>query len=192
MGGLKEDDLPKCGVVGVHPSALGVVTAVQVSEAVRLIVGQTPTLLNRLFYIDLGDMKFYTLKLHVREDCPVCSAQPKGKPDPIEDNLFEETCARDGRRNFIISPKKRVEIDLDKLSVLLDNEGYPIQSSGLLGITFEQIDHVTTSILKSGVMIVQTPPNLTKDMKEDVMSTYEAILIDGLGLSRDILPEVED
>ncbi len=74
----------------------------------------------------------------------------------------------------------------------MDKKGFPIQSSGLLGITFEQIDDITTSILKSGVMIVQTPPSLTRDMKEDVMATYETILIDGLGLSRDILPEVED
>ena len=192
MGGLKEDDLPKCGVVGVHPSVLGIVTAVQVFEVVRLIVGQEPTLLNKLFYIDLGDMKFHTLKLSIREDCPVCSAQPKRNPDLIEDKLFEETCARDGRRNFVISPKKRVEIDLEKLSPILDKKGFPIQSSGLLGITFEQLDDITTSILKSGVMIVQTPPSLTRDMKEDVMATYETILIDGLGLSRDILPEVED
>ena len=191
MGGLKEDDLPKCGVVGVHTSVLGIVTAVQVFEAVRLIVGQAPTLLNKLFYIDLGDMKFYTLKLSTREDCPVCSAQPKRDPNPLEDKLFEETCARDGRRNFVISPKKRVEIDLKKLSPILDKKGFPIQSSGLLGITFEQLDDVTTSILKSGVMIVQTPPSLTRDMKEDVMATYETILIDSLGLSRDILPDVE-
>ncbi len=27
MGGIKDDDLPKCGVVGVHPSVLGIVTA---------------------------------------------------------------------------------------------------------------------------------------------------------------------
>ena len=191
MGGLKEDDLPKCGVVGVHTSVLGIVTAVQVFEAVRLIVGQAPTLLNKLFYIDLGDMKFYTLKLSTREDCPVCSAQPKRDLNPLEDKLFEETCARDGRRNFVISPKKRVEIDLKKLSPILDKKGFPIQSSGLLGITFEQLDDVTTSILKSGVMIVQTPPSLTRDMKEDVMATYETILIDSLGLSRDILPDVE-
>jgi adenylyltransferase/sulfurtransferase len=191
MGGLKEDDLPKCGVVGVHPSVLGVVTAVQVFEAVRLIVGQAPTLLNTLFYIDLGDMKFHTFKLSSREDCPVCSAQPKSKPERIEDNLFEETCARDGRRNFIISPKKRVDIDLKKLSSILDKKGFPVQSSGLLGITFEQFDDITTSILKSGVMIVQTPPSLTRNMKEEVMATYETILIDGLGLSRDILPDVE-
>ncbi len=192
MGGLKEDDLPKCGVVGVHPSVLGIVTAVQVFEAVRLLVGREPTLLNKLFYIDLGDMKFHTLKLSAREDCQVCGAHPKRAPDPIEDKFFEETCARDGRRNFVISPKKRIEIDLEKVPMILDEKGFPLQSSGLLGITFEQTDNITTSLLKSGVMIVQTPPGLTRDMKKDVLETYEAILVDGLGLSRDILPEVED
>lgn len=192
MGGLREADLPKCGVVGVHPSVLGIVTAVQVFEAIRLIVGQEPTLLNKLFYVDLGDMKFYTLKLSVREDCLVCSAHPKRAPEPVEDNLFEETCARDGRRNFVLSPKKRIEIELEKVPKVLGEKGFPLQSSGPLGVTFEQTDNITTSLLKSGVMIVQTPPNLTKDMKEDLLATYEAILIDGLGFSRDILPDIMD
>jgi molybdopterin/thiamine biosynthesis adenylyltransferase len=191
MGGLKEDDLPKCGVVGVHPSVLGIVTAVQVFEAIRLLTGQEPTLLNKLFYIDLGDMKFHTLKLAVREDCPVCGAQPNRVPAPVEDKLFEETCARDGRRNFVISPRKRIDINLKKVPPILGEKRFPIQSSGLLGITFEQPGDITTSLLKSGVMIVQTPPSLTKDMREDVMKTYEVLLVDGLGLSRDILPEVE-
>ena len=134
-------------------------------------------------------MKFHTLKLSVREDCPVCGSQTNRIPDPLEDNLFEETCARDGRRNFVISPRKRFEIDLEKVPPILDKEGFPIQSSGPLGITFEQPGDITTSLLKSGVMIVQTPPSLTKEMKEDVLETYEALLVDGLGLSRDILPE---
>jgi molybdopterin/thiamine biosynthesis adenylyltransferase len=191
MGGLKEDDLPKCGVVGVHPSVIGIVTAVQVFEAIRLLTGREPTLLNKLFYVDLGDMKFHTLKLSVREDCPVCGSQPNGIPTPLEDKLFEETCARDGRRNFVISPRKRLEIDLEKVPSILDKQGFSIHSSGLLGITFEQPGGITTSLLKSGVMIVQTPPSLTKEMKEDVLETYEAVLVDGLGFTRDILPEVE-
>lgn len=192
MGGLKEDDLPKCGVVGVHPSVLGIVTSVQVFEAVRLIAGHEPKLMNKLFYTDLGDMKFYTLKLSARKDCKVCSTPTTMNPDPIEDYLFEETCARDGRRNFVVSPKKRVEIDLKKLPPILEKKGFSIQSSGPLGITFNQMDDITTSILKSGIMIVQTPPSLTRDMKEDVMASYETILIDGLGLSPDILPHMED
>ena len=33
MPGLKDEDLPVCGVVGVHPSILGIVSSAQVSEA---------------------------------------------------------------------------------------------------------------------------------------------------------------
>lgn len=189
MSGLKDDDLPKCGVVGVHPSALGIVTAVQVSEAVRLLIGKEPKLLNKLLYIDLRDMKFQTFKMRKLEDCLVCGARPVVPPGPLADKFFEETCARDGRRNFIISPKKRIEIDLDQLSLLLSKRSFPIKTSGMFGITFEQSDDVLTSILKSGTMIVQTSPKLERNPKDDVLETYRSILIDGLGLPNDILPE---
>jgi molybdopterin/thiamine biosynthesis adenylyltransferase len=190
MPGLKGDDLPKCGVVGVHPSVLGIVTAVQVSEAVRLIVGQEPKLMNRLLYIDLRDMKFDMLKLSTVESCPVCGAMSKGSPEPIEEKLFEETCARDGRRNFIISPKSRVEIDLDELVRVLKGRGFPIKRSGMFGITFEQSQEVITCILKSGTMIAQTSPTVKNDPRVEIFKTYRSILVDGLGLSRAILPEI--
>jgi adenylyltransferase/sulfurtransferase len=189
MPGLKNDDLPKCGVVGVHPAALGIVTAVQVFEAVRLLVGQEPQLLNKLLYIDLGDMEFRKMDLATRENCPVCNARNKDLPEPIADKLFEETCARDGRRNFIISPKKRVELNIDQLRNLLSERGLRIKSSGSFGITFEQSVDVTTSILKSGTMIVQTSPKVKNDQKHDVLETYKSLLIDGLGLPHGILPK---
>lgn len=190
MPGLRHDDLPKCGVLGVHPSVLGVVTAVQTSEAVRLLTGREPKLLNRLMYINLREMEFDAIDLAAREDCPVCGVRRKGAPEPIPDRLFEETCARDGRRNFIISPKGRIEIDLDRLRVILGERGFRVETSGIFGITFEQSRDVITSILKSGVMIVQTSPRLKGSPKDDVFETYKSILVDGLGLSHAILPDV--
>jgi adenylyltransferase/sulfurtransferase len=188
MAGLKDDDLPKCGVVGVHPSVLGIVTAVQASEAVRIIIGQEPKLLNKLLYIDLGGMNFHTMTLASLEDCPICSVSTNGSPQPLVDKLFEETCARDGRRNFIISPKKRIEINLEKLRSVLNDKGFRVKTDGVFGITFDQHDDLTISILKSGTMIVQVPPNLRDHPKEEVLETYESILVDGLGLSKAILP----
>ena len=188
MPGLKNDDLPKCGVVGVHPSILGIVTAVQVSEAIRLITGQVPKLLRKLLYIDLGDMKFNTMTLVNREHCPVCGTNSTELTSPLVDKFYEETCARDGRRNFIISPKKRIEINLDELRRILAEKGFRTKTSGLLGIRFEQSEGVITSILKSGTMIVQTPPGLEDNQREDVLETYESILVDTLGFSKAILP----
>ena len=119
MPGLKDEDLPVCGVVGVHPSVIGMVSSVQVSEAVRLIIGQKPKLYNRLLYIDLREFEFNILEMQSVDNCKVCGAQPDGPPEEITDRFFEETCARDGRRNFVLSPNQRINIDLDKLKKLL-------------------------------------------------------------------------
>ena len=190
MRGVKDNDLPKCGVVGVHPSILGIVTALQVSEAVRLIVGQEPKLVNKLLYIDLRDMRFDMLKLARRENCPVCGVRPDGLLAPFPDKFFDETCARDGRRTFMISPRVRIEIELEQLRRLLSERGFPIKVSGMLGITFEQSDDIIISILKSGIMILQTSPTLESDLKDDIFATYKSILVDGLGLSQAILPDL--
>jgi adenylyltransferase/sulfurtransferase len=190
MPGLTEDDLPKCGVVGVHPSVLGIITAVQVSEAVRILTVQEPKLINKLLYVDLREMEFQTLNLAAMEDCPVCGTRPKGRPSPIADELFEESCARDGRRNFIISPKQKIEIDVDSLEVTLNKKGYRRKTSGSFGMTFEQSKDVTVSILKSGIMIVQTSPQLEGDLKRDILEIYSSILVGDLGLSSDIVPDV--
>jgi adenylyltransferase/sulfurtransferase len=187
MPGLREDDLPKCGVVGVHPSVLGIVTAIQVSEAVRLIIGQEPRLTNKLLYADLRDMQFHTLNLSSLENCPVCSANPSGPPEPIADELFEETCARDGRRNFIISPQKRISINLEHLAKILGEAGYDTKISGSLGVTFEISNDITACILKSGIMIVQTTPKFEGDLKEHMLKIYTSLLIETMGLSGDIL-----
>ena len=189
MRGVKDEDLPKCGVVGVHPSIIGLVTALQVSEAVRLIVGQEPKLLNKLLYVDLRDMQFDMLKLATREDCPVCGVRPDGLRAPFPDKFFEETCARDGRRTFIISPKERIEINLERLRKLLGEKGFPMKTSGLLGITFKQSEDITISILTSGIMVAKTSPKLKGHPKDEVLVIYKSILIDGLGLSPAILPE---
>ena len=190
MPGLKEDDLPKCGVVGVHPSILGMITSMQVFEAVRLLVGQKPKLFNKLLYIDLEDLKFHTINLSPVENCPVCGASPTDLPEPIEDKFFEETCARDGQRNFVVSPRGSVELNQDQLRTIIIEKGYQIRKTGAFGIAFEQSDGISTSILKSGVMIVQASPKLDDNLKDDVLETYRAILIDGMGLPAAIISDV--
>ena len=190
MPGLKDDDLPKCAVVGVHPSVLGIVTAMQVFEAIRLLIGKEPKLLNRLLYIDLRDVKFHTFEIRPLETCPVCGINPKGSPEPLRDKFFEETCARDGRRNFIISPKMGTEIDFEQLRRILNEKGFRIKTSGIFGITFERSDDVIASILKNGTMIVQTSPKLKNNPRDDIFEIYRSIIVDGLGLSHDLLPEI--
>ncbi len=191
MPGLKDEDLPVCGVVGVHPSVLGMVSSVQVSEAVRLVIGQEPKLFNKLLYIDLRELEFNVLDMQAVDSCRVCGTQPDGLPEEIADRLFEETCARDGRRNFVLSPKDRITIDLKKLGTLLKKRRFPIQSVGQLGTTFNPSQDIQACILKSGIMIAQTPPDTKEEIKDRVFEIYRSIMVDGLGLSRDILPDID-
>jgi adenylyltransferase/sulfurtransferase len=189
MPGLKDEDLPVCGVVGVHPSVIGMVSSVQVSEAVRVIIGQQPKLYNKLLYIDLREFEFNILEMQPVDSCKVCGTQPDGPPEKITDRFFEETCARDGRRNFVLSPNQRINIDLDKLEKLLKKKRFPIQSAGQLGTTFNPSKNIQACILKSGIMIAQTPPETKEEIKDSVFDIYRSIMIDGLDLSSDILPK---
>ena len=191
MPGLKDEDLPVCGVVGVHPSVIGIVSSVQVSEAVRLIIGQKPKLYNKLLYIDLREFEFNILEMQSVDSCRVCGSQPDGLPQEITDRLFEETCARDGRRNFVLSPSRRTKIDLVKLNKLLKKRCFAIKSAGQLGTTFNPSNDIQACILKSGIMIAQTPPDTHAEIKDRVFEIYRSIMVDGLGLSPDILPNPE-
>ena len=190
MPGLKDEDLPVCGVVGVHPSVIGIVSSVQVSEAVRLIIGQQPKLFNKLLYIDLREFEFNILEMQSVASCRVCGVQPDGLPEEITDRLFEETCARDGRRNFVLSPSQRINIDLNKLGKFLKKKRFPIQSAGQLGTTFNPSKDIQACILISGIMIAQTPPDTKEAIKDRVFDIYRSIMVDGLGLSRNILPDI--
>ena len=188
MPDLKDEDLPVCGLVGVHPSAIGIVSSVQVYEAVRVLIGKKPKLYNKLLYIDLREFEFDVLDVSALESCKVCGTGSKGEPMKVVDRFFEETCARDGRRNFVVSPRMRIDLNMMKLGQVLKNQGLKITSSGLWGITFEKSGQLTACMLKSGIMIAQTPPQLESNFNSEVIATWRSILIDGLRYPKSIMP----
>ena len=190
MDGLHDEDLPVCGVVGVHPSVLGIVSSVQVSEAVRVITGQEPHLLNKLLYIDLRNFSFNILDIPALETCRVCGTSASKAPQSVTDRLFEETCSRDGKRNFVLTPKKRIEIDLKRLDGVLKSSKFKIKSSSEFGITFESSEKINACLLKSGIMTAQSIPSTQDDLKKEIFDTYKSILVDGLGYSAEILPQL--
>jgi adenylyltransferase/sulfurtransferase len=191
MSDLKNDDVPSCGVVGVHPSTVGIVAALQVSEAIRVLIGKKPTLYNKLLYVDLQALEFNILDIPRQDSCKVCGKNPDGKPGKVSDKWFEESCARDGRRTFSITPKKRFEVDLEKLADTIEKKGQSIKSAGAFGVSFEHSEDITACILKSGIMVAQTPPQMDDDLADKVFDIYKSILVDGLGMKEDILPDID-
>lgn len=188
MPDLKEDDLPKCGIVGVHTSVLGIVTAVQVSEAVRIIVGKSPKLIDKLLYVDLREMAFHTLDLNAADNCAVCGAEATHPPRTVAWDPVEETCARDGKRNLIISPTGRVTLDLTAAAGVIGSRQWRLKKSGELGITFDPQGGVTACLLKSGTLVVQISPKLEAYQKGEALALYRSIIADGLSMSDTLIP----
>lgn len=68
--------VPSCaegGVLGVLP---GIIGSIQANEAIKLILGDGETLVNRLLLFDAWRMRFRELKLRKDPRCPVCGANP--------------------------------------------------------------------------------------------------------------------
>ncbi len=155
QGNLSDDTLLTCAIVGVHPSILSIIASVEVSEAMRIILGEEPNLVNKLLYCDIGDMQFEEIEIFKAENCPVCSLNPSGPPMPMEEKFITEVCGRKGKRAFVITPKKDLKLNIDALYSLLKGEGLKIEVKAELGVTFKHSRPAgTASILKSGIMVI--------------------------------------
>jgi hypothetical protein len=143
-----------------------------------------------LLYVDLRELEFNIVDIPSLESCKVCGPNPDGAPLAVADRFFEETCARDGRRNFVTSPVKRIDLNMEQLGAVLKKKGLQIESSGSLGITFKKSEQLKACILKSGIMIAQTPPQMESSFKDEVLETYRSILVEGMGLPETVVPDV--
>ena len=154
QGGLDDDSLPSCAVVGVHPSIINIVASIQVSEAVKLLLGKPPSLGNTLLFCDLSDLSFERITLARVENCPVCGSEPSSEPNPIKHETLQEICGREGRRVFVFEPREGVTIDLEDVNSVLEGQGFNVDVMAKLGVTFSR-GPVKGSILKSGVTILE-------------------------------------
>jgi hypothetical protein len=155
------------------------------------LTGLKPKLFNKLLYVDLKELEFNILEVPRLESCKVCGKKPSGAPAKLTDRWFEESCAKDGRRTFSVSPKKRIEINLDKLARVIEKKGLQLKSAGVFGVTFEHKKGITACILKSGIMVAQTPPQMDENIASEIFNIYKSILIDGLKLPEEILPDMD-
>ena len=55
---LDEDSMPTCSIEGVHPPILSIIGAIEVAEAVKIILGKKPSLSDRILHVDLENLDF--------------------------------------------------------------------------------------------------------------------------------------
>ncbi|MBO3754722.1 MAG: HesA/MoeB/ThiF family protein [Candidatus Brockarchaeota archaeon] len=177
QGGIDEATLPTCATVGVHPSILNIVASIEVSEAVRIILGKKPLLAGKLLYCDISEMSFESINLSRVENCPVCGSNPVEFKNEGE-SVFE-VCGREGGRTFLAVPRGNLNLDIDKLFHLISSlKDFNVEVKADLGITFTSRSGERISILKSGIMIIANVRS-----KEEVYRLYDEIVVNGLGVS---------
>jgi molybdopterin/thiamine biosynthesis adenylyltransferase/molybdopterin converting factor small subunit len=154
---LNEEEMPACSTEGVHPSILYLVGGVQVSEAVKIITGQQPTLLNKLLYIDLNELAFDRVQIARQDECPACGIKRAAGAQlaAVQQLIIEELCGRDrGKRTWTITPAEPVPVNLTGIGKKAETLGYQVRTRGTLGITATNDSRMSVSFLSSGAATI--------------------------------------
>jgi adenylyltransferase/sulfurtransferase len=156
---LNEEEMPACSTEGVHPSILYLVGGIQVSEAVKIITGQQPTLVNKLMYVDLNELSFEKIEMARQEECPSCGMTARTvqslKTVTAQELIIEELCGRDrGKRTWTITPAEPVPVNLTGISKRAETLGYQVRTRGTLGITATNSSRMSVSFLSGGAATI--------------------------------------
>ncbi len=167
---LDEDVMPTCSIEGVHPSILSIVGGIEVAEAVKIILGKTPSLCRRILHIDLEHLDFDSTRTFKAEQCPVCGT---GKPDVVEKKelILEELCGRNGgRRTFSITPTATFDLDVHSITATAKVCGFTVENLGNLGLSM-RTDDLSVSFMKRGSAVVVGSRDET-----DAVALYKRLL----------------
>ncbi|WP_415281026.1 ThiF family adenylyltransferase [Candidatus Nitrososphaera sp. FF02] len=154
---LNEEEMPACSTEGVHPAILYLVGGIQVSEAVKILTGQQPTLVNKLMYVDLNELSFEKVQIARQDECPACGTARtiNGHQVTAQELIIEELCGRDrGKRTWTITPSNPVQVNLSGISKKAEMLGYQVRTRGTLGITATNANRMSVSFLSSGVATI--------------------------------------
>jgi len=167
---LDENSMPTCSIEGVHPSILSIIGGIEVSEAVKIIIGKKPSLADRILHVDLENLDFVHTKTFKVDECPVCGS---GKIETLQKDelIVEELCGRNrGKRTFSITPTNIFQLDIVKISNIAKENSFKIENLGELGLSLRTND-LSISFMKRGSAIVVG----AKDEK-DAISLYKNLL----------------
>ena len=155
-----------CVEFGIIPETLGIVASIQVMEALRIILGKKPNLVGRMLYIDLNDLTFETINIKGEKDCNLCIAGDENMINK-DDVVISILC--DGK-TYDVSPKKFMDIDLDKVKNIIDPL-YKVDVRTRNGIIFWLSPETKISLMKRGSMVITGI-----DSEENALKIYQDIM----------------
>ena len=180
---LSEDDMPTCSTEGVHPSILYLVGGIQVSEAVKILLGQKPSLVNTLLYIDLNELSFERIKMFRHDECSACGKEKIiikeiQHQEKEQDLIIEELCGRDrGKRTYTVTPVEITStVNLNKIIQNAELLGYNLKTRGSLGITVTTNNSNSSQQLSVSFMTSGAATIVGAKDENDALSIYKEFL----------------
>jgi molybdopterin-synthase adenylyltransferase len=167
---LDEDTMPTCSIEGVHPPILSIIGAIEVAEAVKVILGKTPNLSERILHIDLENLDFNFTRTFRAEECPICGTGTL--EDTVKEELIlEELCGRNrGKRTFSITPTRTFDLDVVKVTGIAKDGGFLIENQGNLGLSL-RTNEMSVSFMNKGSAVIVGP----KD-EEEAIELYKSFV----------------
>jgi len=167
---LDEDSMPTCSIEGVHPSILSIVGGIEVSEAVKVIMGKEPSLKDKVLHVDLENLVFNFTKVSRVQECSVCGTGRK-QEKPKEELILEELCGRNkGKRTFSITPTHSVTLNVDDVTSIAKEKGFVVENLGDLGLSM-RTNNLSVNFMKRGSAVLVGP----KD-EQEATSLYKDLL----------------
>ena len=167
---LDEDSMPTCSIEGVHPSILSIVGGIEVSEAVKVVLGKKPSLSDKILHVDIENLDFTFTRTFRAEECPVCGSGKK-EETVKEELILEELCGRNqGKRTFSITPTSTFDLDVNMVTGIAKQKGFLIENQGEFGLSLRTND-MSVSFMKKGSAVIVGP----KD-ESDAISLYNELL----------------
>lgn len=112
---------PTCDTAGVLMPIISIVAAVQVSEALKLLTGQTERLHNSLMQFDVWQNEWR--RIAVGAPAPACPTCALGRYETLEAEAGDFVTVLCGRDAVQVSPPRAARVDLGALAARLESVG---------------------------------------------------------------------
>ncbi len=127
--------VPTCETAGVLGTAVAVIAALEVTEALKLLMGRGDDLLRSLIMVDVWKGDFERVQAEKgTASCPVCD---EGRYDMLQAELGSEAVVLCGRAAVQVTPRPALELDLGSLAERLSDVGLVSANEYLLRLEAE-------------------------------------------------------
>lgn len=150
--------LQTCETRGVVGATAGIVGTMQAMETLKLLTGMGAPVKGKLMVCDFSDMRFMTIPIYEKPNCPVCKERVGLKR---EKERLTWLCGQD---TVNVNPPQLVEASMDELLWKIQSH-YNVLIKSPIVIVFQYGDNIEVSFFQYGRMLIKNVKDEEKALK---------------------------